>query len=155
MSLASDLKSQLQHARSARRALALASSEQKNRVLTSVKDNLQRRAGEIIKANQSDVAQARDVQLGSALIDRLTLNPARLAAIARGVEELISLPDPVGEEMARWTRPNGLEIIQTRVPIGLVAIVYEARPNVTIDAGVLCLKAGNAVVLRGGKEALG
>ncbi|HJU09342.1 MAG TPA: glutamate-5-semialdehyde dehydrogenase, partial [Candidatus Binataceae bacterium] len=154
MSLAAELNSQLRRARAAGRGLALASTEQKNRVLAGVKDNLSRLTDNIIDANQSDVAQAHDAGLNAALIDRLTLNSARLARIARGVEEVISLPDPVGEEMTRWIRPNGLEIVQTRVPIGLVAIIYEARPNVTIDAGVLCLKAGNAVVLRGGKEAL-
>jgi glutamate-5-semialdehyde dehydrogenase len=154
MSLASDLSSQLLRARTAGRELALVSTEQKNQVLRTVKDNLMRLADEIIAANQGDVAQARDTGLSSALIDRLTLNPARIAAIARGVEEVIALPDPVGETIVRWTRPNGLEIMQTRVPIGLIAIIYEARPNVTIDAGVLCLKAGNAVVLRGGREAL-
>jgi len=154
MSLESDLSSQLNRAREAACALALASSEQKNQALAAAKNSLSRSADEIIAANQSDVAQARDAGLNSALIDRLTLNSARIAAIARGIEEVIVLPDPVGETMAQWTRPNGLEIVQTRVPIGLIAIIYEARPNVTIDAGVLCLKAGNAVILRGGREAL-
>jgi glutamate-5-semialdehyde dehydrogenase len=154
MSLESDLSAQLHRARKAGRALALASSEQKNQTLTAIKDSLLRLPQEIIAANQSDVARAREAGLNNALIDRLTLDRARIAAIARGVEEVIALPDPVGETMARWTRPNGLEIVQTRVPIGLIAIVYEARPNVTIDAGVLCLKAGNAVILRGGREAL-
>jgi glutamate-5-semialdehyde dehydrogenase len=154
MTLESDLSSQLHRARMAGRTLALASSEQKNQALAVVKESLLRLVEEIIAANQSDVARARGVGLSSALIDRLTLNRTRIAAIARGVEEVIALPDPVGETMARWTRPNGLEIVQTRVPIGLVAIIYEARPNVTIDAGVLCLKAGDAVILRGGKEAL-
>lgn len=154
MSLGFDLSSQLHRARQASRTLALASSELKNQALTMVKDRLLRVADEIITVNQSDVARARDEGMNSALVDRLTLNPARIAAIARGVEEVIALPDPVGETMARWTRPNGLEISQKRVPIGLVALIYEARPNVTIDAGVLCLKAGNAVILRGGREAL-
>src|SRR5690242_10277390 len=154
MSLESDLSAQLHRARKAGRALALASSEQKNQTLTAIKDSLMRLPQEIIAANQSDVARAREAGLNNALIDRLTLDRARIAAIARGVEEVIALPDPVGETMARWTRPNGLEIVQTRVPIGLIAIVYEARANVTIDAGVLCFKAGNAVILRGGREAL-
>jgi glutamate-5-semialdehyde dehydrogenase len=154
MSLESDLSSQLHRARRASRALALAQTEQKNQALTAVKDNLASLADEIIATNRGDVARARDAGLNNALIDRLTLNPARIIAIARGVEEVIALPDPVGEAMTRWTRPNGLEIVQTRVPIGLIAIIYEARPNVTIDAGVLCLKAGSAVILRGGREAL-
>jgi glutamate-5-semialdehyde dehydrogenase len=154
MSLESDLSSQMHRARIAGRALALSSTEQKNQALAAVKDKLSRLTDEIIAANRNDVAQARDAGLNRAVIDRLTLNHARIAAIARGVAEVIALPDPVGEVIARWTRPNGLEIVQTRVPIGLIAIVYEARPNVTIDAGVLCLKAGNAVLLRGGREAL-
>jgi len=154
MTLESDLSSRLQRARKAARALALASCDQKNQALAAVRDSLPRRVDEILLANRSDIAGARDAGLSSASIDRLTLNPSRIAAIARGVEEVIALPDPVGETMARWTRPNGLEIVQTRVPIGLVAIIYEARPNVTIDAGVLCLKAGNALVLRGGRVAL-
>jgi glutamate-5-semialdehyde dehydrogenase len=154
MSLESELVSQLQRVRRAGRALGLASREQKNQVLAAVAENLERLTGEIIAANQNDLKQARHAGLTSALIDRLTLNPARINALRLGVAEVIALPDPVGETIGRWTRPNGLEIIQTRVPIGVIAIVYEARPNVTIDAGVLCLKAGNSAVLRGGKEAL-
>jgi glutamate-5-semialdehyde dehydrogenase len=154
MSLESDLSYQLHRARRASRALALAQTEQKNQALAAVKDKLWSLADEIIATNRGDLVRARDAGLNNALIDRLTLNPARIAAIARGVDEVVALPDPVGEAMARWTRPNGLEIVQTRVPIGLIAIIYEARPNVTIDAGVLCLKAGNAVILRGGREAL-
>jgi glutamate-5-semialdehyde dehydrogenase len=154
MSLESDLSAPLHRARRAGRALALATSEQKNEALAAIRDSLSQLADRIVAANQSDISQARAAGLNSTLIDRLTLNRARIAAIARGVEEVIVLPDPVGETMTRWTRPNGLEIVQTRVPIGLVAIIYEARPNVTIDAGALCLKAGNAVILRGGREAL-
>jgi glutamate-5-semialdehyde dehydrogenase len=154
MTLESEISSQLHCARSAGRALALVPAELKNRALAAIADNLLRRASEILVINHGDVETARATGLSNALIDRLTLNRERIAAIASGVQEVIELPDPVGETMARWTRPNGLEIAQRRVPIGLVAIVYEARPNVTIDAGVLCLKAGNAVVLRGGKEAL-
>ncbi len=154
MTLEADLASQLQYARIAGRTIALASGEQKNRALAAVQQNLTCRTDDILAANQSDVARARDGGLTAALVDRLSLNRSRIAAMARSVEEVIALPDPVGEIIARWARPNGLEIIQTRVPIGVVAIIYEARPNVTIDAGVLCLKAGNAVVLRGGKEAL-
>ena len=92
--------------------------------------------------------------MAGAFVERLTLNDARIEAMARGVEEVAALPDPVGEVIASWRRPNGLEISQVRVPIGVIAIIYESRPNVTVDAGVLGLKAGNAVVLRGGKEAL-
>jgi glutamate-5-semialdehyde dehydrogenase len=154
MSLESDLLGQLHRARKAGRALALASSEQKNQTITAIKRNLERFAAEIIAANQTDLARARTAGMRDALIDRLTLDQDRIAAIADGVEEVVALPDPVGETIGQWTRPNGLEIIRTRVPVGLVAIIYESRPNVTIDAGVLCLKAGNATVLRGGREAL-
>jgi glutamate-5-semialdehyde dehydrogenase len=154
MTVENDLPSQLRRSRTAGRALALASGQQKNRTLASVRDNLARLSDEIVAANEDDVARARDAGLTKALIDRLTLDPGRIAAMARGIEEVIALPDPVGETIARWTRPNGIEIVQTRVPIGMVAIIYEARPNVTVDAGVLCLKAGNSVVLRGGTEAL-
>jgi glutamate-5-semialdehyde dehydrogenase len=154
MSFETYLSNQLHRARAAALKIALASTEQKNRALAAVKQNLLRVSDGILAANEADVTQARDTGLGEALVDRLTLNSARIGAMARGVEEVIGLPDPVGETIARWMRPNGLEIMQRRVPIGLIAIIYEARPNVTIDAAILCLKAGNAVVLRGGKEAL-
>jgi glutamate-5-semialdehyde dehydrogenase len=154
MSLEAEISEHLHRARRAARELALASSDQKNRMLAGVRENLSRFSGEILAANEIEVGKAHAAGLNRALVDRLTLNPSRISAIARGVEEVIALPDPVGETIARWTRPNGLEIMQTRVPIGLIAIVFEARPNVTIDAGILCLKAGNAVILRGGKEAL-
>src|SRR5262249_10874704 len=113
MSLESDLFAQLRFARRGARTLALAPTEQKNQALAAIKDGLARLASEILAANQSDVERARHTGLNSALLDRLTLNPARIAAIARGVEEVIALPDPVGETMARWSRPNGLEIAQT------------------------------------------
>jgi glutamate-5-semialdehyde dehydrogenase len=107
-----------------------------------------------LAANAGDLERARASGMAGAFVERLTLNDARIEAMARGVEEVAALPDPVGEVIARWRRPNGLEISQVRVPIGVIAIIYESRPNVTVDAGVLALKAGNAVVLRGGKEAL-
>src|SRR6516162_5690327 len=125
MSLESDLSAQLQRARRAGRALALASSQRKNQALAAVKDKLSHLTDAIVAANQSDVVRAREAGLSSALIDRLTLTPARITGIARGVEEVIALPDPVNETIARWTRPNGLEIVQTRVPIGSVAIIFE------------------------------
>ena len=110
--------------------------------------------GAILAANAADLDRARGFGMAGAFVERLTLNEARIEAMARSVEEVAALPDPVGEVIARWRRPNGLEISQVRVPIGVIAIIYESRPNVTVDAGVLGLKAGNAVVLRGGKEAL-
>jgi len=154
MNLEGEISAQLRRARIAARSLALVSSDRKNRALAAITDNLSRCTGEILAANQHEVGKARAAGLSDALIDRLSLSAERITAIAHGIEQVVALPDPVGEAITRWTRPNGLEIIQVRVPIGLVAIVYEARPNVTIDAAVLCLKAGNAVVLRGGTEAL-
>src|SRR6516165_2490855 len=109
MSLQSELPTQLRRAREAGRTLALASSEQKNQALAAIRDRLSRLSAEIIAANQSDLAHARESGLSSALLDRLTLNPARIAAIARGVDEVIALPDPVGETITSWTRPNGLQ----------------------------------------------
>jgi glutamate-5-semialdehyde dehydrogenase len=144
----------LTKARSASRSLALASTAQKNAALASLATDLRDATAPILAANVKDLANAKASGTSGAFLERLTLTPDRIEAMARGVEEVIALPDPVGEVMASWQRPNGLEIAQIRVPIGVIAIVYESRPNVTIDAGVLCLKAGNSVVLRGGREAL-
>jgi len=154
MSLEAEIVTRLAQARAAARTLALASTERKNRALGILVRMLRAAADKIIAANRMDVESARAAGTTGALLDRLMLNPDRVAAMARGVEEVIELPDPVGEEMARWRRPNGLEIAQVRVPLGVIAIIYESRPNVTVDAGVLGFKAGNAVVLRGGSEAL-
>jgi glutamate-5-semialdehyde dehydrogenase len=154
MSLEAEIVTRLAQARAAARTLALASTERKNRALGILVRMLRSATEKIIAANRMDVESARAAGTTGALLDRLTLNPERVAAMARGVEEVIALPDPVGEEMARWRRPNGLEIAQVRVPLGVIAIIYESRPNVTVDAGVLGFKAGNAVVLRGGREAL-
>jgi glutamate-5-semialdehyde dehydrogenase len=148
------LASQLYRARASGRTLALASTEQKNQALGAVQRLLLSRADDILAANQKDLTRARDSGLNNAMLDRLMLDHTRIANIAKGVEAVAALPDPVGETITQWSRPNGLEIIQTRVPIGVIAIIYESRPNVTIDAGILCLKAGDVVVLRGGKEAL-
>jgi glutamate-5-semialdehyde dehydrogenase len=155
MSLEAEIVTRLAQARAAARTLALASTERKNRALGILAGRLRAAADKIIAANRMDVDSARAAGVTGALLDRLMLNPDRVAAMARGVEKVIELPDPVGEEMARWRRPNGLEIAQVRVPLGVIAIIYESRPNVTVDAGVLGFKAGNAVVLRGGREALG
>jgi glutamate-5-semialdehyde dehydrogenase len=154
MILESELRERLQTARAASRRLALASSDRKNRALTSLADLLRLSTEMILKANRGDLAGATEGGHPSASVERLTLTPERIEAMALGVEEVVKLADPVGEIIARWRRPNGLAISQVRVPIGVIAIVYESRPNVTIDAAVLGLKAGNAVVLRGGREAL-
>src|ERR1700732_3581192 len=154
MSLEAEIVTRLAKARAAARTLALASTERKNRALGILVRMLRDSSDKIIAVNRMDVESARAAGTTGALLDRLTLNPDRVAAMARGVEEVLELPDPVGEEMARWRRPNGLAIAQVRVPLGVIAIIYESRPNVTVDAAVLGFKAGNAVVLRGGREAL-
>jgi glutamate-5-semialdehyde dehydrogenase len=154
MSLEYDIIGRLNAARRAARALSLAPAERKNRALSLVSANLKNAREEILGANREDVAAARAGGNSPAFVERLTLNEARIEAMARSIDEIVALPDPVGEIIAQWRRPNGLEISQVRVALGVIAIIYESRPNVTIDAGALALKAGNAAVLRGGREAL-
>jgi glutamate-5-semialdehyde dehydrogenase len=154
MSLETETLDALKRARDAARALALCPSAQKNQALGALAAMLREERGAILGANADDLERARASGMSGAFVERLTLNDTRIEAMARGVEEVAALPDPVGEVIAKWRRPNGLEISQVRVPIGVIAVIYESRPNVTVDAGVLGLKAGNAVVLRGGKEAL-
>ncbi len=139
-------------ARAAARVLANASTEAKNAALTGSADSLRARADAILAANRKDMEAGRRKGLSKALLDRLALDDQRIEAMARGLEDIAGLPDPVGEVMARWKRPNGLDISRVRVPLGVVGMIYESRPNVTADAGGLCLKAGNAVILRGGSE---
>jgi glutamate-5-semialdehyde dehydrogenase len=137
-------------ARAAATTLAQLSSEQKNAMLRAMADAIASHAKSILAANRKDVESSG---LEGAMLDRLLLTAERIGDMARGVRELAALPDPVGETLAEWTRPNGLRIRKLRVPLGVVGIIYESRPNVTVDAAVLALKSGNAVVLRGGKEA--
>ena len=139
-------------ARVAAREVANASAEKKNRALLGGARILRERVGEILAANELDCENARAKHLTAALIDRLTLNPSRIEAMACGVEEVAALPDPVGRVLATYTRPNGLLIERVSTPLGVVGVIYESRPNVTADAGALCLKSGNAVVLRGGSD---
>ena len=139
-------------ARAAARVLANASAEAKNAALTGSADSLRARADAILAANRKDMEAGRRKGLSKALLDRLALDDQRIEAMARGLEDIAGLADPVGEVMARWKRPNGLDISRVRVPLGVVGMIYESRPNVTADAGGLCLKAGNAVILRGGSE---
>lgn len=151
----SDLARQLgARAKAAARPLANASTEQKNRALERMADELEANAAALIETNAQDVEAARAAGISGALVDRLVLTPARIRAMAEGLREVASLPDPVGEETERWTRPNGMEVSRRRLPLGVILMIYEARPNVTADAAGLCLKSGNAVILRGGKEAL-
>lgn len=140
-------------ARQAARGLATAGTATKNAALRAAAAQLRARAEALLDANRGDVSAARANGLGAALVDRLTLTPARVEAMAAGLDEIATLPDPVGETIARWRRPNGLEIAQVRIPIGVVGVIYESRPNVTADAAGLCLKSGNAVILKGGSEA--
>lgn len=142
----------LRETKAAAPALALAAPEQKNALLLAIADSLMAHEKSILAANARDIEAARE-KLGPVMIDRLTLTPARIAAMAEGVREVAALPDPVGRELSRVTRPNGLVIRKVSVPLGVIAMIYESRPNVTSDAAALALKAGSAMVLRGGKEA--
>src|SRR5881397_2894060 len=140
-------------ARAAARALAGVSTAAKDAALRAAAARLRRTEASLLAANRGDVERARAAGEGAAFVDRLTLTPARIDAMARGLEEIAALPDPVGETIAGWRRPNGLEISQVRVPIGVVLSIYESRPNVTADSAALCLKTANAVLLKGGSEA--
>ncbi len=137
-------------ARRAAALLALASTQTKNDALRAAAVSLRANVKTILAANAKDMAAARD--LTPALRDRLMLNEARIEAMAKGCEEVAALPDPIGAVLAEWTRPNGLKIARVRVPLGVIGIIYESRPNVTADASALCLKSGNAAILRGGSE---
>ena len=154
MNLEREILDGLDAARAAARSLALAPTERKNQALSALAPALRSAIPEILAANRQDLEAARGGGAGGAFLERMTLNPDRVAAMARSVEEVVALPDPVGEVMAKWSRPNGLEISQVRVPLGVIAIIYESRPNVTVDAAALGFKSGNAVVLRGGREAM-
>jgi glutamate-5-semialdehyde dehydrogenase len=141
-------------ARGAGRVLALAPAEQKNRALEAMAAAVRSQASSILAANAEDVAEARAGGVTGAFLDRLSLDPKRVEAIAAGIEAVRALADPVGKVTESWNRPNGLRIERVRVPLGVVGIIYESRPNVTADAGVLCVKAGNAAILRGGSDSI-
>ena len=140
-------------AKAAARVLATAGTARKNQALDAIADALEKRQEEWLSANAADVAAARASGMGSAMLDRLTLTQKRVSDIAASVRQVAALPDPIGRVTKMETRPNGLIIGRRTVPLGVIAIIYEARPNVTVDAAVLCLKSGNACILRGGKEA--
>lgn len=139
-------------ARAAARVLALAPAEAKNAALAGAARELREQTANLLDANARDLAAVAAGRPTAAFLDRLTLDPKRIEGMARGLEEVAALPDPVGSVIAKWTRPNGLAIERVRVPLGVVGIIYESRPNVTADAGALCLKAGNAAILRGGSD---
>jgi glutamate-5-semialdehyde dehydrogenase len=139
-------------ARAAAADLAKAGTAAKNAALAAMARAIRDDRDTILAANARDMAAARDSRLSNALLDRLMLDATRVEAMAKGLEEIAALPDPVGEVVAEWTRPNGMHISRVRVPLGVIGIIYESRPNVTADAGGLCLKSGNAAILRGGSE---
>ncbi|MBB5518610.1 glutamate-5-semialdehyde dehydrogenase [Amphiplicatus metriothermophilus] len=139
-------------ARAAAPVIARASTEKKNAGLLAAAEAIETARADILAANAEDCANAERNGVAGAMLDRLRLDERRLAGIVGALREVAALPDPVGETVAEWTRPNGLKISRVRVPIGVIAVIYESRPNVTIDAGALCLKSGNAAILRGGSE---
>ncbi|MFC3052741.1 glutamate-5-semialdehyde dehydrogenase [Kordiimonas pumila] len=139
-------------AKTAAKKLATATTVQKNKALMEAATALRASIPAIMEANTKDIEYGKAKNLSAAMIDRLLLNEDRIEAIAMGLEAIANLPDPVGDIMASWDRPNGLHISRVRVPLGVIGVIYESRPNVTADAGALCLKAGNAVILRGGSE---
>ena len=141
-------------ARAAARALALAPADQKNRALRAMAAAVRAQTSLILAANAEDVAEARAAGVTGAFLDRLALDPARVEAIAAGIDAVRGLKDPIGTVMESWTRPNGMRIERVRVPLGVIGIIYESRPNVTADAGVLCLKSANAAILRGGSDSM-
>ena len=151
---ANELQAKGEAARRAARVLARTSTDVKNRALHAIADALLERTDEIVEANALDVIAAQEAQLGPALIDRLKLNRDKLQAIASDTRDVATLPDPVGEMTDARTLPNGLQIGRRRVPLGVIAAIYESRPNVTVDIASLCLKAGSATILRGGKETI-
>jgi glutamate-5-semialdehyde dehydrogenase len=141
-------------AREASRALALASSRAKNEGLLQMARGVEEKATAILRANRADLERARGQSHSRAFLDRLTLTDSRVEEMAAGIRQIAALPDPVGETVRMWRRPNGMEVGRVRVPLGVVGFIYESRPNVTADAAALCVKAGNACLLRGGSEAL-
>ena len=141
-------------ARKAAYQLAQLSSEEKNTILRAMASAIREATPDILTANAKDLAAGTEKDLSAAMLDRLMLDEKRIEAMAAGIDQVATLPDPVGQILEKWTRPNGIEIEQIRVPIGTIGIIYESRPNVTADAAVLCFKTGNATILRGGSEAI-
>src|SRR6266511_4583243 len=154
MDVAAQVEAKARAAKAAARILALASTRVKNEALHQMARGLEEKAATVLDANRSDLERARGAGLTRAFVDRLTLTEGRLEEMAAGLRQIGALPDPVGETVEVWRRPSGVEIARVRVPLGVVGFIYESRPNVTADAAGLCLKSGNAVVLRGGSEAI-
>ena len=143
-----------QKAKKASRSLRIADTETKNAVLHNIANNIQKNQKAILDANKQDLTQGKSNGLNDALLDRLMLNPERISDIVEGLEQVASLPDPIGEITDLKYRPSGIQVGKMRVPIGVMGMIYESRPNVTVDAAALCIKSGNAVILRGGSEAI-
>ncbi|MFO8058228.1 MAG: glutamate-5-semialdehyde dehydrogenase [bacterium] len=154
MGVYEDIETMARKAREDSRLLASQGCDVKNAALLNIADLLQERESHIRSENEKDLEKGREAGLASAMLDRLELTPSRIEAMAEGLREVAALPDPVGEVTRMWRRPNGLLIGRMRIPLGVVGIIYESRPNVTVDAGGLCLKSGNGVILRGGSEAI-
>ncbi|MGB5990779.1 MAG: glutamate-5-semialdehyde dehydrogenase [Desulfobacterales bacterium] len=154
MSMETTIANMAKAARAAATQMAKCASNQKNAVLLGMAGEIEKNASRIKEANQKDLDRAIEMGLSNAMIDRLTVSDATISAMAKGLREVAVLNDPVGATSKAWLRPNGLEVTRMRIPLGVIGIIYESRPNVTIDAAGLCLKAGNAVILRGGSEAL-
>src|SRR5689334_14263912 len=154
MDLSTLVTTKARAAREAARALALCSTRTKNEALLQMARALEEKTAAILEANRADLERARTSGVARAFLDRLTLTDARIETMANGLREIATLPDPVGETVETSRRPNGMEIARVRVPLGVIGFIYESRPNVTADAAGLCVKSGNAVILRGGKEAI-
>ncbi|MDU4961916.1 MAG: glutamate-5-semialdehyde dehydrogenase [Sporomusaceae bacterium] len=154
MDYLAELREKGEQAKQAARRLAILPTAVKNKALLQMADALEKRCDDILEANAVDIEQGRQKELSAALLDRLLLTETRITAMAEGLRQIAGLADPVGQTLSGSIRPNGLEIRQIRVPIGVIGMIYEARPNVTVDAAGLCLKSGNAVILRGGSEAI-
>ena len=149
-----DVVDMAKKAREASLRLANIPTNEKNRALLAAAREIRENTASLQEANRKDLSAAKEKGLPAAMLDRLTLSDETLLQICKSLEEVTALPDPVGEIVTTWKRPNGLEIGKMRIPLGVIGIIYEARPNVTVDAAALCLKSGNAVLLRGGSEAI-
>ena len=154
MSLHEEMVAMGQRARVASHEVVLLDARKKNKILMAMADALEAQRAVLKAANDQDMAAGRAAGLSAAMLDRLRLSDARIDAMAKGLREVAGLKDSVGAGISRWIRPNGLESVKVRVPIGVIAILYESRPNVTADAAALCFKSSNAVILRGGKESM-
>ncbi len=152
MSIKENIKKLGKNAKAAAKSMAIVSSEEKNKALKILSDNIKNYSNEIINANQKDIENARKNALPSPLVNRLSLTTKSIEAIAINIGNIINLPDPIGKILEEWERPNGLKFKKISVPLGVIGVIYESRPNVTVDATCLAMKSGNVVILRGGSD---